>query len=139
MKKVRIKIKGTQGIDDQTETIELISEGSLRKLDNGFSISYFEGEITGCAKTRTTLTVTNDKTAIISRTGGSSSRLTVKEGERNNCFYSSPIGELNLGIYGETVCYKLTESGGEINLCYTIDQNRQTVSKNTVNIIIKEV
>lgn len=139
MKKVKINIKGTQEIDDQTETIEMISEGTLRKTDGGFVICYNEGEITGQPKTRTTLTVSNDKTAVISRSGTMSSRLIIKEGQRNNCFYSSPIGMLELGIYGEKVCHKLTEKGGEINLGYTLDQNKQSVSKNTVNIIIKEV
>lgn len=139
MKKVKINILGTQGLDDQTETIEFFSFGTLRKTDNGFVVCYKEEAVSGMEKTRTTLTVENDKTATISRTGGTSSKLVIKEGVRNNCFYSAPVGQLELGIYGEKVAYKLSENGGEINLSYTIDQNRQLVSKNTVNIIIKEV
>lgn len=140
MKRVRISIKGKQTVNGDSETIELISDGTLRRADGGFKICYRDGELQGYSqKVNTELFVSNHNRAILSRTGGISSKLIIKEGERNNCFYNTAAGELMIGIYGRKVSYDLNESGGTVHLAYTIDQNMQEISKNEVNITVKEL
>ncbi len=65
--------------------------------------------------------------------------MVIEKGVRNNCFYMTPMGELSLGIFGEKVKTNLTENGGSISMNYTIDANSQLLSRNKVNISIKEV
>ncbi len=140
MKRVKIWIKGTQTVNGDSEEIELISDGTLRRADGGFKICYSDGELQGYSqKVNTELFVSNQNRAILSRTGAISSKLIIKEGERNNCFYNTAAGELVIGIYGEKVSYRLTENGGTVSLAYTIDQNMKEISKNKVNITVKEI
>ena len=89
--------------------------------------------------TETVISVDALKTATVIRSGYNSSNLIITENIRNECRYITPVGEMVLGIKGERVNYILTASGGEINLCYTIDQNGSLISKNEVKIEIKEV
>jgi uncharacterized beta-barrel protein YwiB (DUF1934 family) len=44
-----------------------------------------------------------------------------------------------LGIHGEKVNIDLNENGGRIELVYTIDSDLKLVSRNEVEITVKEV
>lgn len=137
MKKVKIKISSTQGIENDKNSIKQFYLGKFEKTENGFSLKYTEK--TQGEKTETVIFVGQNKTATISRSGDNSSNLVISENTRNECRYITPAGELILGIKGERISYLLTASGGEINLCYTIDQSNTPISKNEVKIEIKEV
>ncbi len=139
MKNVKIKITGTQGLDENTDTIEFFSNGSIEKTLDGYIIRYTEGEISGNKLTNTELVLGPENHAVISRTGETESKLIIDVGQRICCIYSIPQGSLTLGITGEEVKYHLTEQGGTVSLKYTIDSNMQLVSKNTVKIQIKEI
>ncbi len=138
MRNVKIKITGIQTIDGESDKIEFISDGIFGTNENGFYLKYTEGELVGESKTNTEFILENEKTAILNRTGGMSSRLIISEGKRNNCFYSTAEGALTIGIYSESVAYRLTDIGGEINLKYTIDSNMTLLSENEVNIKFRE-
>ena len=137
MKNVKIKILSTQGIDNDTSSIKRFCFGTLEKTENGYILKYSEGKDE--ETTKTAISVGALKTATVIRSGYNSSKLIITEKIRNECRYITPVGEMVLGIKGERVNYLLTASGGEINLCYTIDQNGSLISKNKVKIEIKEV
>lgn len=136
MKDVIIKIKSTQGLGREKEKIELDTLGKIQVKDNETILSYDESELFG-AKVETSLKI-GDDTAVMERTGDYKSKLVIKKGERNNCYYSTPHGDLVIGIFGEEVKSKLTENGGEIYLGYTLDSNLQPISKNTVEITVRK-
>lgn len=138
-KDVLIKITGVQGIDNDSDTIEFTTDGKFGFKDGSFYLSYDEGEILGIKNVKTMLYIKSDNSVILQRSGTLSSRLVVETGKRNTCFYSTPQGELVIGIFGETVEHKLNEAGGSINLKYTIDSNLNLISRNTVNISVREV
>ena len=73
------------------------------------------------------------------RKGAYNSCMVIEKGIRNNCFYQTPHGELSLGIFGEKVFSRLNNNGGEISMKYTIDTGSQMLSRNNVNISIREV
>ena len=137
MKKVIIDIKGTQGLGDNTEVIEFSTIGEINKTSDGFALYYDEGEMMGC-KNKTTLTVSNKKEVVLERKGDNSSKLIIKKGERNNCFYGTPYGNMVIGIYGENVEHRLDENGGTLKMCYTIDQNLEPISRNEVEISVRK-
>ncbi|MBQ8203829.1 MAG: DUF1934 domain-containing protein [Clostridia bacterium] len=136
MKDVLIKIKSTQGLGEQKEKIELDTLGKLKVEEGAVSLSYDESELFG-AKVKTLLTV-GENTAVMERTGEYKSKLVIKKGERNNCFYSTPHGELVIGIFGEEIKSRFGDRGGEIYLAYTLDSNLQPISKNTVEITVRK-
>lgn len=138
MKKVLVKVKGTQGVDGDNTVIELVTEGTLRKFEDEYTISYTEDQTIEGSKTKTLLTVQSDNTVILERRGDLNSRLIITEGERNNCLYAIPQGTLTLGIYGKEVKSNLTDSGGTVKMVYTIDANLEPISENTVEIFVEE-
>ncbi len=138
MKKVLIKVKGVQGIDGDNNVIELVTEGTLRRFENEYTITYTEEQTVEGSKTKTVLTVQSDNTVVLERRGDLNSRLVITKGERNNCLYAMPQGTLSLGIYGKEVKSNLTESGGTVKMVYTIDANLEPISENTVEIFVEE-
>lgn len=137
MKDVFINIKGTQGLGDDSDVIEFSTEGKLDKKSGEYFLYYREGETFGEKSVKTKVSVLKDGSVTIERTGSISSKLLVKDGVRNSCFYSSPQGELVIGIFGEKVENDL--ENGRLYMSYAIDSNLVTVSRNTVEITLKEV
>lgn len=138
MKKVLIKIKGTQGVGDDKTVIELTTEGVMRCFKGEYVITYSEEQTVEGKTTKTQLTALNDKTVILERKGDLNSRLVITEGERNSCIYAIPQGSLTLGIYGKEVACNLNQNGGHIKLSYDIDANLEPLSQNTVLISVEE-
>ena len=137
MKDVIIKIVGKQGMDDDVDSIELTTVGKMGIKDGKFLLTYDESEMLGVKGVKTSLMVKDDDTVILQRSGGYMSRLVIEKGARNSCFYSTPQGDLVIGIFGENVVHNLTESGGTLNMSYTIDSNLELISRNTVEISVK--
>lgn len=138
MKKVLVKIKGIQGLDDDKAVIELATEGTIRRFEDEYIITYTEDQTVEGSKIKTQLTVKDSGTVILERRGDLNSRLIITEGERNNCLYAIPQGSLTLGIYGKEVKCDLRDSGGTVKMVYTIDVNLEPLSENTVEITVEE-
>lgn len=138
MKKVLIKIKGTQGLDGETDVVELSTEGTLRTFNGDYILTYSEENTIAGKKTKTQLTVQNNNTVVLDRRGELTSRFVITKGERNSCLYSIPQGSLTLGIYGKNVTANLNEYGGTLKMSYSIDANLQPLSENTVEITVQE-
>lgn len=138
MKKVLIKIKGTQSDGGESAVIELATEGILKVLPDGYCLKYDESEALEGASVKTSLTVQKDNTVILERSGDMNSRLVITEGVRNNCIYAIPQGSLALGIYGKEVKCNLTDSGGSVKMVYSIDANLSPLSENEVEITVEE-
>lgn len=139
IKDVIIDMKSSQGIDGETNSIELSTVGKYGFKDGSYFISYDESELLEMDDVKTTLYIHSDNTVVLHRTGSLQSRLVVQEGVRNNCFYNTPQGELIIGIFGEEVKHNLSSLGGDISMHYTIDSNLKLISHNVINISIKEV
>lgn len=138
MKNVIIDIKGTQGIDGESDIIELSTLGKLSEKDGRFLISYEESETLKDHTVKTLLKTENNKVTMI-RSGGMESRLVIEKGRRNTCFYSIPQGEIVLGIFGESIENSLNENGGSLKMSYTIDLENSLLSRNTVEISVRKV
>jgi len=139
IKDVFISIKGVQGIDDQTDTIEFMTDGRFGIKDGEYYISYDEsGMLDTGEEVKTHIYIKSCDSLVLQRSGAIKSRMLVEKGKRNTCFYSTPHGELVIGIFGECIEHNLTESGGEVKIKYTIDSDLRLISRNEVNISIRE-
>lgn len=140
MKDVIIDIKTYQSLDDQSDTIEFSTDGRFGIKDGQYYICYDESGLLDVeGEIKTTLYVKSDNTVILQRKGSYNSRMVIEKGVRTNCFYSTPVGNLTLGIFGEKVFSNLNENGGDIALTYIIDAEAKLLSRNKVNISIREV
>ena len=138
MKKVLVKVKGTQDVDGENAVIELATEGTLREFEGDYIITYSDDPTESGNKTKTQLTVQKDGTVILDRRGDLNSRLVITEGERNSCLYAIPQGSMTLGIYGKSVKSNMTACGGTLKMVYSIDMNLTPLSENKVEIFVEE-
>lgn len=86
----------------------------------------------------TLLKVEDDRMVTMQRTGGLRSRLTVEKGQRHMSHYDTGYGELLVGVFGEQIQSRISDTGGSLYMRYTIDVNHSLVSRNQVEINIKE-
>lgn len=140
IKDALININSIQGIDDDTDTIEFMTDGRFGFKDGSYYISYDESQMLDTGdEVKTQIYIKPDDSVILQRSGTIKSKILIEKGNRNNCFYSTPIGDLTIGVYGEQIEHNLTDNGGEIKLKYTIDSDLKLISRNEVNITIREV
>lgn len=140
IKDVIIEIKTEQTVDDSTDKIEFTTDARYGFRDGSYFISYDESrlmEVEG--EIKTTLYVKPNTSVVLQRKGAYNSRMVIEKGVRNNCLYATPNGEFSLGIFGEKVLANLSDDGGNITMNYTIDSGLQLLSRNKVNISIREV
>lgn len=138
MKDVIINIKGTQTDDKDSDVIEFTTLGKFGERDGKYMVVYEENQTLEGALVKTTLKTENNR-IVMNRSGAIDSKLVIEKGRRNRCFYSIPQGELVLGIFGESIVNNLNKNGGDLSMCYTIDIDNGLISRNTVEISIKEV
>lgn len=138
MKKVLVKVKGTQDVDGENAVIELSTEGTLREFEGDYIITYSDDPTESGTQTKTQLTIQKSGTVILDRRGDLNSRLVITEGERNNCLYAISQGSMTLGIYGKQVKSNMTASGGTVKMVYSIDMNLEPLSDNEVEIFVEE-
>ena len=139
IKDVLITVVGIQGIDGEEDTVELTTEGRFGIKDGKYFLSYDEGQIVEAGKVKTKIFINSTDSVVLQRTGDINSRMEITAGERKSCFYSTPVGDICIGIYGENIELDLKENGGNINLVYTIDSDLKLISRNRVKITVKEV
>ncbi len=119
--KVMLSIRGRQHyLDQETETIELITEGMLEYRDHGWDISYEESDLTGLAGVTTTFRVEPGKITL-TRRGKLHSEMVFQEGVYHESLYQMEFGAMLMTVCASKVRYDITESGGTIDLLYTID------------------
>lgn len=137
MKDAVIKITDRHVQDGEEYTCELTTSGSLDFRPDGFTVVYEETdeELKGCT---TTLKYTNG-TIVMTRTGKYNTELIIEKDRRHTCFYSTPFGELMMGVYTNNLLTDMNENGGTLRFSYTIDFNNDLASENdlTVTVAIK--
>ncbi len=141
MKAVLIEIKGIQQYEGQdSDKTTFTTVGTLEYKDGIYVLSYDESEMIGAKGVRSELSIYEDGTKmILARTGGMESRMTVEKGRRHNCLYNTPHGDFVIGIYGESIRVDIKSDGGSIYMSYNIDVNSGLLSKNILDIKVKEI
>ena len=140
IKDVIIEIKTEQTLDDSTDKIEFTTDARYGFRDGSYFISYDESKLMEVeGEIKTTLYVKPNASVVLQRKGAYNSRMVIEKGVRNNCLYATPNGEFSLGVFGEKVLASLNDDGGNITMNYTIDSGLQLLSRNKVNISIREV
>lgn len=140
IKDVIITIVGEQSIDDDSDSIELITDGKFGFKDDSFFISYEDSKLSDTKSvSKTVLYVKPDNSVVMQRNGDISTRMVIEKGVLNTCLYSTEHGNLTLSIFGESINHSLDSSGGKLSMSYTIHAQSRILSRNKVNISIREV
>lgn len=139
MKEVLLDVRSVQQVNGEEQVIEFSTVGKLGVLNGSVLMSYEEPDGMMAAGSQTTVRYNPPGNVVISRKGDQQSRIEVISGERNSLYYRTPYGSLMLGVYGEAVKCDMNKNGGRLDIAYTIDSNLQHVSRNKVEITVREV
>ena len=133
-----ITVTGTQTVDGESDSIEVITSGDYVRDDNGdITVTYPEfAEENPTTRTDTTVTL-RGKILTIERRGEMSSRLMLEKGKRHQCLYETPMGQMLIGIYTDSIKVIASDSGCDIRASYQLDFNQHVVSNNEFHITIK--
>ena len=118
---VILSICGKQSYEDQEpETIELVTEGTLQRHGDGWALSYQETELTGLNGVTTTFLV-EPGVVTLARKGPLNSTMVFQEGVPHQSLYRMEFGALMITVCARKVAFELSEAGGFIDLDYAIE------------------
>ena len=138
-KKVWLSISGTVKDEEEKDTLEFLTEGNLYKESDGACVTYEESEVSGMEGTVTTLRVDEQKVSVI-RLGTTNSIMEFESGKRNLTWYSTPFGDVTMGILTKDVLvnYNERKEPTKVMIDYNIEIEGITNSQNVLNIKITQ-
>ena len=120
-KTVVLSICGKQFYDEQEpETIELVTEGTLERVGDGWEIRYEESSLTGMEGVTTIFRVQPDQITLL-RTGRLHSQMEFRLGVLHESLYQMEFGTLMITVCATKMAYEIDERGGTVDLTYGID------------------
>ena len=120
-KAVILSICGRQYYADQEpDTIELVTEGTLEQVDGGWKLCYEESDLTGLQGVHTMFQVVG-KTVTLTRTGKLNSQMVFEEGVSHDSLYQTEFGALMLTVCATKVEANISAEGGALDLVYSIE------------------
>ena len=135
--KVMLSIRGRQAYQDQEpDVIELVTEGVMEYLNDGWSISYEESDLTGLGGVITTFLVEPDKITL-SRTGKLNSQMVFQEGMSHDSLYQADFGALMISVTATKIRADITPKGGVIDLVYRIEIEQSAMGTIDYHLDIK--
>ena len=119
--RVMLSIMGRQCYEDQEpDTIELVTEGTMTLHDGGWDIRYEESDLTGLKGVTTTFRVEPGK-VVLTRTGQLQSTMIFEQGVSYDSLYQMEFGALLMRTTARQVLFDITPEGGFIDLVYGIE------------------
>lgn len=138
MKEVIISILDKHEVDGESVSSELITIGTFCGDEDDYSLTYNEQDESFLNCT-TTLRVQNKNKITMTRSGDFITEMVIEQGKRHNSHYSTPTGNLFMGVFARKVDSRITHSGGSLSFSYTIDFNSDFASLNELNVTVREV
>ena len=123
---VIISIKGSQLYEGQDPDVtELVTAGTLRREQEGYTIAYQETELTGLEGTTTKLRIVN-------------SQMIFEVGRKHLSMYETPYGALAVGIETRRLKNTVDEAGGDLEIDYAIEIDNLLAGKSLFQLNVKK-
>ena len=136
-KKYVIKITDTHKQEEQTFSSELTALGDFEVGDDGFVIHYIESD-PSMEGSETTVHFHGGSLVEITRRGAFGTQLILEKGRRNTCLYSTPYGDISVGVFTKFINNSLTAEGGVASFGYTLNFGSGEETENTLSYSIRE-
>ena len=124
------------GIEDDGESIEVVTPGKFYKEDNCYYAVYEETEISGMKGTTTTLKIDVEKFTLI-RTGTTNTEMNFKKYARDLTLYNTPHGALDLTVDTKELKMSVDNNGGDVFIDYDMIIGNQQILSTILKINIK--
>lgn len=120
-KQVILSLRGVQHYGgEKPETIELITDGILRRHPTGWELEYEESALTGLEGVYTSFLIEND-CVTLTRTGKLQSQMVFRKGVPHCSLYEMEFGAMMITVCATAIRSDLSMAGGKVDLKYTID------------------
>lgn len=106
----------------ESESVEITTRGTFRGTSDDYVLN-FDEIFAEDMRSHTVLSAKNGSCVSILRTGDVITELQLELGKRHVCLYSTPYGDMNIGIYTRGIDNRMTPDGGTLSLEYTVDYN----------------
>lgn len=140
--KVLVTILGKQKYDNLNDKIEMTTVGTIEESENGFVLRYNEEQEPPLKPNRATLKISKDEKNIeLIKSGSTNSCLIIEKSHRNLCNYSTPYGDMLMGIFGRDIDIEFDDENNKkiIHFAYDIDINGALSSQNDVTVTLKNI
>ena len=137
---VMITLRGTQTcVNEEPQTVELMTRGTMTGRNGKFAISYVETELTGTPGVVSTFLVLNPHRVVLTRDGPIKSRMVFVEGVKDESIYDLGFGSLLLGISTRKIEVDLFDNGGRLFIDYSVEVEQSHTSRNSYEILVEPV
>lgn len=138
MQKVLITVNTTQMYENESDTIELVTEGTMKYENNEYNLEYEETEISGMGGTFTNIKISDDSVELI-RKGTTNSHLKFKKGYNHLSLYGIEEGAFEIVVKTNSIKIDLNDKGGKVNLDYKIETQGVEISRNILVLTVKTI
>ena len=137
-KDVLITISGVQAIDHEDEDVEMVTRGDYYHKNGKHYIMYEEIMEGFAGKVKNVIKVSPDSVDIIKK-GIASAHMQFEKDKKNLSCYTTPMGDLVIGIQANRIRIDEQESSLKVNVEYSLDINYQHASDCNIVLDIQSV
>ena len=117
--------------------IEVVSAGTYFFKDGKHYIFYEEMAEGIPGVTKTQIRINGKDSLEVRKSGISNVNMVFEKNKINRCFYHTPFGQLNLGIFTTEIVVEETEENINIRAEYAMDVNHEPLADCTIRINVK--
>lgn len=132
-----LKIKTTQVVESESYDMDFEMNASYVKINDTRYISYIETDEESKNKLRTTVKIKPN--GIVTIIKGKNEGMVLEIGKTHSCCYPTPFGDIVLDVSAYKITNSLNDNGGELELQYSLIVDGNELSKNTLNLTVKEI
>ena len=123
--------------DGKPERSEMITNAEIEGTAANYTVKYDEpsDEMKGC---KTTIRVVDGASVEIVREGAYNTVMKIEKGRRNICCYSTPVGNIFMGISANAVTSEFVNGRlRKLDFAYELDADGTLLSKNRIRITLE--
>ena len=127
-KDVLLRIKGLQSVEAEEETVEMIAPGIYFERDGKHYIKYDEA-VEGTEETIQNLIKVDGSSMEVTKRGVTNAHMVFERNKKNHTYYSTPFGNLLVGISAKDIVLKAAEDSLDIKVEYALEVNYERAVK----------
>lgn len=116
----KLKITDVQTDNGKTEKVEMSTQCIFNGTPEDYTID-FDEIFAENMKSHTTVHVTGGKSVDLIRQGAIDTEMIIETNKRHNCVYSTPYGDIMMGIQASEVVSHVHENSVYLRMSYKID------------------
>lgn len=132
-KDVLVSVKGTQFIDNESDSIEVITSGTWYEKNGKQYLMYEETYEEMQVTTKNTVKITPEIVEVAKK-GAISSKMIYEVGKKHMSNYMTPMGLIVLGLTTKNIFVEADGEKLQVEIRYAMEMNGQFVSENMLTM-----